>query len=210
MVLPDVSYRLRWGLAGCAQLLNIDDWIWSFRLSREGLEEAAERGLPPEEVAGWLAAHARGGLPDQVRQSLAQWSRSIGRTAWSQVILLVCQDEADAADIAAHPRLGESLTRIARFISLCSRAMQNRCAGSWRQPAWRRRGRSAEPGNGTRHIRCVCLMTPPAPGRLMYSLHRKALPACSEAGLCCGQCRQRQTGQESPCFQGRTAFRRCG
>lgn len=128
LVLPEVSYRLRWGLAGCAELLNMDDGIWSFRLSREGLEEAAERGLPPEEVASWLAARARGGLPDQVRLSLAQWSRSIGRTAWSQVILLVCQDEADAADIAAHPRLGDSLTRIGplHFIVQQGRAEQVR------------------------------------------------------------------------------------
>ncbi|MNB91026.1 hypothetical protein D3C75_381000 [compost metagenome] len=112
LVPPDVSYRLRWGLAGCAELLSTDDGLWSFRLSRGKLEAAAERGLPPEAVTGWLAGHAAGGLPDQVRQSLVQWSRTIGRTSWSEVLLLTCQGNRDADDIAAHPRLGDSLTRI--------------------------------------------------------------------------------------------------
>lgn len=112
LVLPEVPYRLRWGLAGCAELLSSDDGLWSFRLSREKLEEAAERGLPPEGIISWLAARAEGGMPEQVRLTLAQWARCIGRTAWSQVILLTCQAEEEAADISAHPRLGDCLTRI--------------------------------------------------------------------------------------------------
>ncbi|WP_054940220.1 helicase-associated domain-containing protein, partial [Paenibacillus ihuae] len=111
LVPPDVDYRLRWGLAGCSELLYADE-LWSFRLSRMKLEEAAEQGQPPEAVIGWLASHARGGLPSQVELSLRQWARSIGRTAWSEVILLACQSEADAADIAAHPRLQESLSQV--------------------------------------------------------------------------------------------------
>jgi hypothetical protein len=111
LVPPDVPYRLRWGLANCAELLHTDE-LWTFRLSRERLEEAAERGMPPEEVIRWLISHAEGGLPAQVELSLTQWSRSIGRTAWSEVILLACRNETDAADIAAHPRLHGSLTQV--------------------------------------------------------------------------------------------------
>lgn len=111
LVPPDVPYRLRWRLAGCAELLYTDE-LWSFRLSREKLEEAAEQGQPPESVIGWLASHASGGLPAQVELTLKQWAGSIGRTAWSEVILLACRNEADAADIAAHPRLQDSLTRV--------------------------------------------------------------------------------------------------
>ncbi len=111
LVPPGVDYRLRWGLAGCSELQYADE-LWSFRLSRMKLEEAAEQGQQPESVIGWLASHSRGGLPAQVELSLRQWARSIGRTAWSEVILLACRNEADAADIAAHPRLQGSLSRV--------------------------------------------------------------------------------------------------
>jgi hypothetical protein len=111
LVPPEVPYTTRWMLGGCAKLLHSDD-LWSFRLTRERLEHAAEQGLSPETVISWLAAHAQGGLPEQVDLSLRQWAKGIGRTAFSEVILLSCNSEADGADIAAHPRLGGSLTRV--------------------------------------------------------------------------------------------------
>lgn len=111
LVPPDVPYPVRWTLAGCAELLHNDD-LWSFRLTRERLESAAELGASPGEVIAWLAEHAQEGLPDQAEQSLRQWAGGIGRTALSEVILLSCTNETDSKDIAAHPRLQNIVTRI--------------------------------------------------------------------------------------------------
>ncbi|MHA6532518.1 helicase-associated domain-containing protein [Paenibacillus sp. BAC0078] len=113
LVPPECSYEVRWVLAGCAELLYSED-LWSFRLTRERFQSAAEQGLSPDAMIAWLGSHAMGGLPAQVEQSLSEWSRGIGRTVLSQVILLDCRSEADADDIAAHPRLTHCLARIGR------------------------------------------------------------------------------------------------
>jgi hypothetical protein len=111
LIPPEVSYRVRWILAECAELLQTDT-MWSFRLTREMLVHASERGMPPEEAVAWIRDHALGGLPSVVELSLEQWGKSIGRTSLSEVILLTCQTDEDGAAIAAHPRLQDSLTRI--------------------------------------------------------------------------------------------------
>lgn len=111
LVPPEVPYAIRWTLAGYAELLHNQD-LWSFRLTREMLESAAELGCPPGNAIAWLTAHAQGGLPEQVELSLRQWAKGIGRTSLYEVILLSCAGEQDSGDIAAHPRLQDSLTRI--------------------------------------------------------------------------------------------------
>lgn len=111
LVPPEVPYTVRWTLAGCAELLHHED-LWSFRLTRERLEAAADQGRAPGEVISWLNAHAAGGLPEQVELALRQWARAIGRTELAEVLLLSCAGEQEGEDIAAHPRLQDIVTRI--------------------------------------------------------------------------------------------------
>ncbi|MRN52504.1 helicase-associated domain-containing protein [Paenibacillus monticola] len=111
LVPPEVPYAIRWTLAGCAELLQ-SDILWSFRLTRERLESAAEQGISPEEAISWLNAHALGQLPAEVEYALKQWGRGFGRTLLAEVILLSCRSEEDGNAIAAHPRLQENLIRL--------------------------------------------------------------------------------------------------
>ncbi|MEK4043235.1 helicase-associated domain-containing protein [Paenibacillus sp. FSL H8-0048] len=111
LVPPEVPYTVRWTLAGCAELLHHED-IWSFRLTRERLEAAADQGFAPGEVISWLNDHAAGGLPEQAILALRQWARAIGRTELAEVLLLSCAGEQEGGDIAAHPRLQDIVTRI--------------------------------------------------------------------------------------------------
>ncbi|WP_341347461.1 helicase-associated domain-containing protein [Paenibacillus sp. FSL H3-0469] len=111
LVPPEVPYTVRWTLAGCAELLHHED-IWSFRLTRERLEAAADQGFAPGEVISWLNAHAAGELPEQIELALRQWASSIGRTELAEVLLLSCAGEQEGEDIAAHPRLQDIVTRI--------------------------------------------------------------------------------------------------
>ena len=111
LVPPEVPYSVRWTLAGCSELLQ-SDAMWSFRLSREMLEFAADKGMSPQESISWLSAHALGGIPSVVKLSLEQWGRSIGRTSLSEVILLTCQSEEEGSIVASHPRLQDSIVRL--------------------------------------------------------------------------------------------------
>ncbi|MEC0168791.1 helicase-associated domain-containing protein [Paenibacillus graminis] len=151
LVPAECPYSHRWLLAGCAELQHSDD-LWSYRLTREKLESAAEQGLSPETVISWLADHAQGGLPAQVELSLRQWSKGIGRTELAEVILLACRSEADGNDIAAHPRLSGLLARIGpqhfivRMEDVESVRKELRAAGL--APPKRIAGQKAEPGSG--------------------------------------------------------------
>ncbi|WP_410511622.1 helicase-associated domain-containing protein [Paenibacillus sp. BR2-3] len=111
LVPPDVPFIVRWTLASCAELLSVEI-MWSFRLTRERLEFANERGMPPDEVIAWLHMHTIGGLPEQVRLVLEQWREGIGRTSLADILLLSCRNEEDGDAIASHPRLQGHLTRL--------------------------------------------------------------------------------------------------
>ncbi|KGE16697.1 helicase-associated domain-containing protein [Paenibacillus wynnii] len=111
LVPPDVPYYVRWCLACCAELLSMDS-MWSYRLSREQLELAYDRRMPPDKVISWLDEHTVGGLPQEVRLVLEQWGKDIGRTSFADVLLLSCREEEDADAIAAHPRLQGLLCRL--------------------------------------------------------------------------------------------------
>ncbi|WP_238649792.1 helicase-associated domain-containing protein [Paenibacillus piscarius] len=111
LVPPEVPYADRWTLAGFAELLHNED-LWSFRLTREKLEAAAEQGAAPGGLIDWLDARAVGGIPEQVLLPLRQWAGGIGRTRLAEVLLLSCAGEREAEDIAAHPRLQDIVTRI--------------------------------------------------------------------------------------------------
>ncbi|MCL6606287.1 MAG: helicase-associated domain-containing protein [Paenibacillus sp.] len=111
LVPPEVPYSVRWSLATCAELLTIDS-MWSYRLTREQLVSANEQGVPPQDVLSWLDSCTMGGLPLEVKQVLEQWGRDIGRTLFTEALLLSCRDAEDADLIAAHPRLQGLLFRL--------------------------------------------------------------------------------------------------
>ncbi|KWX73935.1 helicase-associated domain-containing protein [Paenibacillus jilunlii] len=150
LVPAECPYSHRWLLAGCAELLHSDD-LWSYRLTREKLESAAELGMSPGTVISWLADHAQGGLPAQVELSLRQWSKGIGRTELAVVILLACRSEADGNDIAAHPRLSGMLARIGplHFIvrSEDVEAVRKELEAAGLAPPKRIAGQEAQPGS---------------------------------------------------------------
>lgn len=111
LVPPDVPYSIRWSLAFCAELLTVDA-MWTFRLTQEQLVLASEQGMSPEEVISWLDAYTEGGLPREVKLVLDRWGDEIGRTSFSEVLLLTCRNERDGDAIAAHPRLQHTLSRL--------------------------------------------------------------------------------------------------
>lgn len=111
LIPPEASYSVRWTLAGCAELQHTDT-MWSFRLTREMLVQASERGKSASQVISWIEKHAIGGLPSVVELSLEQWGKSIGRTSLSEVILLACESEEVSSAIADHPRLQDNLRRV--------------------------------------------------------------------------------------------------
>ncbi|MBY9082305.1 helicase-associated domain-containing protein [Paenibacillus sp. HN-1] len=111
LVQEEASFRIRWSLACFAELV-LAEGMWSFRLTREQLEQAAKRGMEPGRIAGWLERMSGGKLPSSVSAALRQWSLGIGRTSLGEALLLACRTEQDADAVDGHPRLKEGLERL--------------------------------------------------------------------------------------------------
>ncbi|MNB66730.1 hypothetical protein D3C75_132090 [compost metagenome] len=111
LVREEASFRIRWSLACFAELV-LPEGMWSFRLTRERLEQAVKRGMKPGAIAEWLEHLSGGRLPSSVSASLKQWSLGIGRTSLGEALLLACRTEQDAEAVAGHPRLKEGLERL--------------------------------------------------------------------------------------------------
>ena len=111
IVPPDAPYTIRWLLEGCAELA-VRDQMTIYKLTRERLSEGAEVGITPSLVLEWLTRYAQGSIPENVLLALKQWGSELGRTAFSQVMLLSTENKQDADKIEAYPSWNEALQRI--------------------------------------------------------------------------------------------------
>ncbi len=80
--------------------------VRSYRLDKRALLQAMKGSLPLESVIAFLEQQA-GSLPDNVRISLEEWSRSYGEYYFMNPTLLVCRDAAAAAAAKSDPKIGE-------------------------------------------------------------------------------------------------------
>ncbi|GIP41878.1 hypothetical protein J45TS6_03370 [Paenibacillus sp. J45TS6] len=111
IVPPDAPYSIRWLLEGCADLA-VRDHMTIYKLTRERLSEGAEVGITPSLVLTWLTRYAQGSIPENVLLALKQWGSELGRTSFSQVMLLSAENKQDADQIESYPSWNESLQRI--------------------------------------------------------------------------------------------------
>ncbi|WIV18153.1 helicase-associated domain-containing protein [Paenibacillus polygoni] len=111
IVPPDAPYSIRWLLEGCAELA-VRDHMTIYKLTRERLSEGAEVGITPSLVLTWLTRYAQGSIPENVLLALKQWGSELGRTSFSQVLLLSTENKQDADQIESYPSWNGSLQRI--------------------------------------------------------------------------------------------------
>ncbi|CAM2821716.1 helicase-associated domain-containing protein [Paenibacillus sediminis] len=111
VVPPDVPYSVRWELEICAEFVKMD-LMSIYKLSKNSLAEATEHERSIQDITSFLEGNSLTGLPDNIKVTIAQWGKEIGRTHFAAVTLLRCTDEEAADEIASHPRLNEVVKRI--------------------------------------------------------------------------------------------------
>lgn len=114
MVPPDASYRIRWILEGCAELIA-RDYMTIYKLTKERIHQAAELGLHPAAIMEWLENCSSSEIPDNVKSTLLQWGGELGKTSLEAVIVLRCAEEKDADAIEAHPSYSRWGTEVERI-----------------------------------------------------------------------------------------------
>lgn len=93
-----------------AEISGVSDHNFLFRLTREKYLTAMQRGYPGDVLAGFLERHARNRqLPDNVRRTLEDWSRTPRRIRIRKVLLLECDDPVILAELSSYPELNPRL-----------------------------------------------------------------------------------------------------
>lgn len=134
LVPPEVPYADRWTLASFAELLHNED-LWSFRLTREKLEAAAEQGAAPGGLIAWLDARAAGGF-----RSRCCWRSGSGPAgsegpAWPRCFCCPVQGNGRRRISPPTPGCRTSSPGSDRSITRSVRRLPGSCARNWLLPA---------------------------------------------------------------------------
>ncbi|WP_217557697.1 helicase-associated domain-containing protein [Paenibacillus sp. GbtcB18] len=108
MIPPECPFTVRWEIARFAELVK-SDRMAVYRLTKESVQRGADHGTPPEQALELLESHARHGVPETVRLTIAAWGEQYGRVVLGGVTLLRCADAQLAEQVSRHPKIGKLL-----------------------------------------------------------------------------------------------------
>ena len=113
IVPPGCPYHVRWELEMIAERVRCEH-VSVYRLTRESVMNALERGRTAGEIAAMFDANCKYGVPDNVRQAIVQWEEQKNTLRMERVTVLRCRDEASARMVEGDSRiaalLGEPLS----------------------------------------------------------------------------------------------------
>jgi hypothetical protein len=89
-----------------------------FRLDRARIERVAVAGGTAEDLIGFLAAHARAPLPQNVTYSIRSWSGDVRTAALARGLLLVASDPAVIEAVQSHPALKDLVAQVVNGTAL--------------------------------------------------------------------------------------------
>ncbi|MBE7561074.1 helicase-associated domain-containing protein [bacterium] len=98
----EVEADERWQLESFADLVSADT-IFTYRISRQSIYRALQDGVEVESILAFFVQHGERRLPQNVEYSVREWAASFGRIHFADVLLLRCDSEELAAEVAASP-----------------------------------------------------------------------------------------------------------
>ncbi len=101
----NLSIELRWKLEEIANLKQMDKMM-IYELSKDSVIHALRQGWTKDEVLDFLTFYSKMELPQNVRQSIEDWTARYGRAYLLDVFLLRCEDEAMARELKASKKIG--------------------------------------------------------------------------------------------------------
>ncbi len=92
----------RWQLESFADLVSADT-IFTYRITRQSIYRALQEGIEVDSILAFFLQHGERQLPQNVEYSVREWAASFGRIHFADVLLLRCENEELAAEVAASP-----------------------------------------------------------------------------------------------------------
>lgn len=109
----DLDPSIRWELGKIADLVRINDEV-VYKLSRQSIYHTLQEGKSVEEIVTFLDTHTAHPIPDNVRETISDWTTTYGRISFVDALMLRCDSEALAKELQESKKIAKFLvTQIA-------------------------------------------------------------------------------------------------
>lgn len=104
----DLEPAIRWELGKIAELMRVNDEV-TYKLSRQSIYHTLQEGKTVEDIMGFLDEFAIKPIPDNVRDTIAEWTSTYGRISFVDALLLRCDTTALAKELKDSKKLAKFL-----------------------------------------------------------------------------------------------------
>jgi hypothetical protein len=104
----DLDPSVRWELGKIAELLRINDEI-TYKLSRQSIYHTLQEGKTVEDIMGFLDVHTLKPFPENVRETIIEWTSTYGRISFLDTLLLHCDTVTLAKELKESKKISKFL-----------------------------------------------------------------------------------------------------
>ncbi len=104
----DLDPSIRWELGKIAELLRINDEV-TYKLSRQSIYHTLQEGKTVEDIVSFLDSYATKPIPENVRETIVEWTSTYGRIGFIDALLLHCDTFALAKELKESKKISKFL-----------------------------------------------------------------------------------------------------
>ena len=104
----DLDPSVRWELGKIAELIRVNDEV-VYKLSRQSVYHTLQEGKSVDDIMTFLDNHAERPIPENVRETIVEWTSTYGRISFIDALMLRCDTPALAKELRESKKLSKFL-----------------------------------------------------------------------------------------------------
>jgi hypothetical protein len=104
----DLEPAIRWELGKIAELIRVNEEV-TYKLSRQSIYHTLQEGKTVDDIMGFLDTYAIKPIPENVRETITEWTSTYGRISFVDTLLLRCDTTSLAKELKESKKLSKFL-----------------------------------------------------------------------------------------------------
>ena len=104
----DLDPSIRWELGKIADLVRINEEV-VYKLSRQSIYHTLQEGKSVEDIMSFLEEHVEHPIPENVRETIIEWTSTYGRISFVDTLLLRCDAVSLAKELKESKKISKFL-----------------------------------------------------------------------------------------------------
>lgn len=104
----DLDPSIRWELGKIADLLRVNDEV-TYKLSRQSIYHTLQEGKSVDDIVSFLDNHAKHPIPENVKETIIEWTSTYGRISFIDALLLRCDTDTLATELRESKKISKFL-----------------------------------------------------------------------------------------------------